>query len=36
MALYAFDGAGKEDKPDDEKVGCDTNVLHFLRLRRSA
>lgn len=31
MALYAFDGTGNEDKPDDEDGGFDSNVLHFFR-----
>ena len=31
MALYAFDGTGNEDKPDTDKGGFDSNVLHFFR-----
>jgi uncharacterized protein (DUF2235 family) len=31
MALYAFDGTGNEDKPDNEDGGFDSNVLHFFR-----
>jgi len=31
MALYAFDGTGNEDKPDNEDGGFDSNVLSFFR-----